>query len=90
MTARKDHLRLFSRTPAYVDRESGAAELRISPATWDRYVAEGRIPPPAPGFPADTPRWRWEDVDNKLAGRVNAGDDIIVAAGRLKHGKKTG
>jgi hypothetical protein len=58
------------RPPAYVDRETGAAELRISPETWDKWVAEGRLPAAAPGFPETTPRWRWEDVDRKLAGRA--------------------
>jgi hypothetical protein len=27
------------RPPAFVDRETGAAELRISPETWDRWNA---------------------------------------------------
>jgi hypothetical protein len=86
MTTRKNDLSLPARTPAYVDRKTGAAELRISEATWDRYVEKGIIPPPAPGFPADTPRWRWTDVDAKLAGQINAGTEknIIEAAARLK------
>ncbi|PXW61582.1 hypothetical protein C7450_10399 [Chelatococcus asaccharovorans] len=68
MGARKDSLRLPTRTPAYVDREVGAAELRISPDTWDKWVAEGRLPKPSPGFPTTTPRWRWADVDAALSG----------------------
>jgi hypothetical protein len=65
------------RTPAYVNRETGAAELLISPDTWDQWVKDGHLPPPCDSFPAGTPRWRWEDVDRKLSGRVTeaANDD---------------
>lgn len=70
MTARKaDNLLRGDRTPAYVSRETGAAELQISPDTWDQWVKEGRLPPPCAGFPASTPRWRWQDVDRRLSGR---------------------
>lgn len=70
MTIRKSHnLLRGGRTPAYVDRETGAGELLISPDTWDQWVKEGRLPPPQDTFPASTPRWRWADVDNKLSGR---------------------
>jgi hypothetical protein len=51
MTTRKENLRLPPRTPAYVDRETGAAEFCVSPETWDRWEKEGRLPSPAPGFP---------------------------------------
>ena len=68
MTTRKLNLQLPPRTPAFVSREVGAAELGISPATWDSWVREGILPPSAPGFPTSTPRWRWLDVDRKLAG----------------------
>jgi len=47
----------------------------------------GRLPSPAPGFPIGTLRWRWADVDAKLAGRVvveMGTERIIAAAGRLK------
>jgi hypothetical protein len=54
--------------PAYVDRERGAAELSISPELWDEWVTEGRLPPPAPGFPPSVPRWRWEEVDLRMSG----------------------
>jgi hypothetical protein len=38
MTVRKtDNLPRGDRTPAYVDRETGAAELLISPDTWDQW-----------------------------------------------------
>jgi hypothetical protein len=71
MTVRKvDNLLRGDRTPAYVNRETGAAELLISPDTWDQWVKEGHLPPPCDSFPAGTPRWRWEDVDRKLSGRV--------------------
>ena len=69
MTLRKtDNLLRGDRTPAYVDRETGAAELLISTDTWDQWVKEGRLPQPCDTFPSGTPRWRWEDVDRKLSG----------------------
>lgn len=68
MTRRKSNLPLPPRTPAFVSREVGAAELGISPETWDRWVRDGILPPASPGFPASTPRWRWQDVDRKLTG----------------------
>jgi hypothetical protein len=76
MTARKsENLLRGDRTPAYVSRETGAAELQVSPDTWDQWVKEGRLPPPCDTFPNGTPRWRWEDVDRKLSGRVEAAPD---------------
>ena len=51
MTTRKENLRLPPRTPAYVDRETGAAEFCVSPETWDRWDREGRLPPRRPAFP---------------------------------------
>lgn len=91
MTVRKDNIRLPSRTPAYVDRETGAAELRISPETWDKWVENGTLPPCAPGFPASTPRWRWADVDRKLAGQsASDADRFVSMAGALNGAPKKG
>jgi hypothetical protein len=53
-----------------VCRTTGAAELEISPDTWDQWVADGLLPATAPGFPESTPRWRWADVDAKLSGKI--------------------
>jgi hypothetical protein len=90
MTARKTTISPSLRTPAYVDRETGAAELRISPGTWDKWVGDGTLPPPAPGFPASTPRWRWVDVDRKLAGQsASDADKFVAAAGALNGPKKS-
>jgi hypothetical protein len=73
LTVRKsENLLRGDRTPAYVSRETGAAELQISADTWDQWVKEGRLPSPCDGFPNGAPRWRWEDVDRKLSGRVEA------------------
>ena len=57
MTVRKtDNLLRGDRTPAYVGRETGAAELQISPDTWDQWVKEGRLPPAVRYIPGrDTP-----------------------------------
>jgi hypothetical protein len=83
MTARKkDNVLRGDRTPAFVDRVTGAAELLVSPQTWDNWVKEGRLPPPSEGFPESTPRWRWADVDRKMSGKklVAANDDDEHAA----------
>ena len=85
MTRPKEMLRLPSRTPAYVSREVGAAELGVSPETWDRWVDDGRLPPRAPGFPDSAPRWRWADVDDRLSGRrdvAEASEGGAISAGR--------
>jgi hypothetical protein len=80
MTVRKtENLLRGDRTPAYVSRETGAAELQISPDTWDQWVKDGRLPPACDALPSGTPRWRWEDVDRKLSGRVEAADTGNVA-----------
>lgn len=71
MTTRKsENLLRGDRTPAYVSREVGAAELVISPDTWDQWVKDGRLPQACDAFPSGAPRWRWDDVDRKLSGRV--------------------
>ena len=90
MTIRKaDNLLRGDRTPAYVDRETGAGELLISPDTWDQWVKEGRLPPPCDTFPAGTPRWRWEDIDRKLSRREVSTDDAFLQ-GAAFFGKKKG
>jgi hypothetical protein len=91
MTTRKFNLHLPSRTPAFVSREVGAAELGISPATWDSWVREGILPPSAPGFPTSTPRWRWQDVDHKLAGNraeLAAFDHYLAGIEKIRGPKK--
>lgn len=66
----------LARTPEFVSRETGSAELEISASTWDRWVDEKVLPAPAPGFPAGTVRWHWPKVVAKLAG----GDDAPSTA----------
>ena len=84
MTVRKsDNLLRGDRTPAYVDRETGAAELLISTDTWDQWVKEGRLPRPCDTFPSGTPRWRWEDVDRKLSGRKASDTDAAYWGRRI-------
>jgi hypothetical protein len=91
MTPRKSNLPLPVRTPAFVSRELGAAELAVSPETWDRWVREGILPPPAPGFPASTPRWRWADIDLRLAGKsteLAALEPYLAGIGKIRGPKK--
>jgi hypothetical protein len=91
MTPRKtDNLLRGDRTPAYVGRETGAAELQISPDTWDQWVKEGRLPAPCDSFPTGTPRWRWEDVDHKLSGTKAAAEADAAIRGAVNFGKKKG
>ena len=53
MTVRKiENVLRGDRTPAYVNRETGAGELLISPDTWDEWVKEGRLPAPYEAFVA--------------------------------------
>jgi hypothetical protein len=71
MTVRKvDNLLRGDRTPAYVNRETGAAELLISPDTWDQWVKEGRLPPASDQFPAGAPRWRCPDTRLRIRARL--------------------
>jgi hypothetical protein len=65
MTAPKSDIALPPRRTAYVTREEGAAELRISPSTWDDLVDRGVLPQPVHRLGA-IKRWRWEDVDSRL------------------------
>jgi hypothetical protein len=92
MTKRKrENKPAGDRPAAYVTRETGAAELAISPQTWDRWVDAGILPPCAPGFPVDSPRWRWADVDNKLAGRkasVSIVSEYLAGVEKLRGPKK--
>jgi hypothetical protein len=93
MTTRKLDLPLPARTPAFVSREIGAAELAVSPETWDRWVRDGILPPAAPGFPRSTPRWRWQDVDRKLAGKgaeITALDQYLAGIEKIRGPKKDG
>jgi hypothetical protein len=91
MTLRKtDNWLRGDRTPAYVDRETGAAELLISTDTWDQWVKEGRLPPSCDTFPSGTPRWRWEDVDRKLSGRTASDTTDAAMRGALRFGQKKG
>jgi hypothetical protein len=92
--SKKDNSLRGERTPAYVDRTTGAAELSISPATWDQWVKEGLLPKPCEGFPEGLPRWRWEDVDRKLSGSLTIllaanDDDEAAMRGAAFFGAKT-
>ena len=67
MTRRKSDIALPPRLTAYVTREEGAAELQVSPSTWDEMVDCGQLPKPIRMGRMETIlRWRWEDVDKKL------------------------
>ena len=66
MTVRKASLPLPPRTPAYVSREVGAAELCVSPETWDRMVAAGELPKADKRFLGTMPRWEWAAIQAHL------------------------
>lgn len=67
MTSRKSDLPLPARTPTYVSREVGAAELCISPETWDAMVARGELPVADYKIGGVMPRWKWEGVEAWLS-----------------------
>ena len=68
MTTRKADIRLTSRPTAYVTREEGAAELRVSPSTWDDMEERGQLPEAYHIGPnKDLKRWRWIEVDEHIA-----------------------
>ena len=76
MTARKALLHLPARTPAYVSREVGAAELCISPETWDRMVAAGELPKADKRLLGTMPRWEWAAVQSHLKGDGEQSNNI--------------
>ena len=81
MTVRKASLPLPPRTPAYVSREVGAAELCVSPETWDRMVAAGELPKADKRFLGTMPRWEWAAVQVHLRGgdeRATMQADVYV------------
>lgn len=98
MTKRKSELRLPARTPAYVCQEVGAAELGISPQTWNEWVRQGVLPPPHPGFPRGTRRWSWQEVQAHLAGQspiaikpaIATVEDFVARAAGFRFAKKKG
>ena len=67
MSTRKADLHLPARTPTFVSREVGAAELCISHDTWDRMVDRRELPPPV--IVSGMPRWKWEAVEAWLSGK---------------------
>jgi hypothetical protein len=67
MSTKKADLPLPARTPTYVSREVGAAELCIAPGTWDRMVERKELPPPT--IVSGMPRWKWESVEAWLSGK---------------------
>jgi predicted DNA-binding transcriptional regulator AlpA len=90
MTTRKADLKLTPRLTAYVTREAGAAELQISPSTWDDMVERGLLPPPYKLGPnQDLPRWRWYEVEQRIVGNdKTAGDQTPFFRG-LANGTTT-
>jgi predicted DNA-binding transcriptional regulator AlpA len=92
MTTRKSDIALPPRLTAYVTREEGAAELRVSPSTWDEMVACGQLPKPIRiGRMSTILRWRWDDVDKCLRNDDAASPEPFfreLAHGTAKNGKR--
>jgi hypothetical protein len=92
MTARKALLHLPARTPTYVSREVGAAELCISPETWDRMVAAGELPQADTRLRGTMPRWEWAAVQAYLKGDRDAeripADVYVLGAANAKAKEK--
>jgi len=91
MTKQKANLPLPVRTPTYVSREIGAAELCVSPETWDTMVARGELPPPEFKVGGVMPRWRWQSVQEWLSGSNRAVsmpiDPYVQAAEQVQRGE---
>ena len=75
--------------PRGMTRDDAAAYCNLSPAAWDRWVREGRMPPPVPG----THRWDRKAIDlawDRLSGiattEVDA-SDAAMAAWRASRGR---
>jgi predicted DNA-binding transcriptional regulator AlpA len=76
MTRRKDKLELTSRLTAFVTQKEGAAELRISPSTWDDMMKKGQLPKPyLIGPNRDIKRWRWIEIEQKIIGDKSSEED---------------
>jgi hypothetical protein len=69
MPKRKSELNLPSRTPTYVDRQTGAAELCISVDIWDELTEEGGLVGPPDFYIRNRPRWSWSRIMAKLEGK---------------------
>jgi hypothetical protein len=83
VTRRKSELPLPARTPTYVSREVGAAELCISPETWDAMVARGELPEPDHKIGGVMPRWKWTRIEawlNNENGSHIARDPYVICA----------
>jgi hypothetical protein len=75
MTVRKCDIPLNSRLTAFVSRETGAAELQVSPSTWDEMEKCGQLPKPHfLGANKDIKRWLWAEVVARIVGEEIAGE----------------
>ena len=64
----KREAELPARIPIFVSRGTGAAALDMSPATWDTYVREGKLPKPTI-WAGKNPRWLWSEIMLFLTGQ---------------------
>lgn len=89
---RKRDLFLPVRTPRYVSREVGAAELCISPDTWDDWVERGLLPKPRRCGPSGfTVRWKWDEVEaamDAVAEDRQQSEPVSDFAERFRHAAK--
>jgi predicted DNA-binding transcriptional regulator AlpA len=52
--------------PAFISRKRAAAELDMSPDTFDEYVRKGVLPPPKRR--GKLTRWKWAEIAEALEG----------------------
>ncbi|EHP94996.1 helix-turn-helix transcriptional regulator [Methylorubrum extorquens] len=75
--------------PRGMTRDDAAAYCSLSPSTWDRWVSDGRMPPPVPG----THRWDRKAIDlawDRLSGIATTtvdASDAAMAAWRASRGR---
>ena len=73
---------MIDRVPTYVNTKRLCFELSISEATLDRWMADGRIPPPVPGSTGKGSKrlWKWKAVEDWIDGKSRSAP---VSADRL-------
>ena len=79
---------MTDRVPTYVNTKRLCFELSISEATLDRWMADGRIPPPVPGSTGKTPAPSREPHLGKHLGRRLTHQQR--AAGETEFGSRVG
>jgi predicted site-specific integrase-resolvase len=63
--------------PPFMDKQTLAEHLCVSPRTVDAWVKQGVLPPPIPM--GGSLRWRWKDVEKRLAEQERQPEDKALS-----------